>query len=85
MAEAVYLLCAATSVTCAVLLLRGYLRHRTRLLLWSSLCFVGLAANNALLFIDVIVVPDVDLSLWRGLTALTGVTLLLFGLVWESR
>lgn len=85
MAEAVYLLCAATSVTCAVLLLRGYLRHRTRLLLWSSLCFMSLAANNALLFIDLIVVPNADLLLWRGLTALTGVTLLLFGLVWESR
>lgn len=85
MAEAVYLLCAATSIACAALLLRGYLRQRTRLLLWSSLCFVSLAANNALLFIDLIMVPGIDLSLWRGLTGLVGVSLLLFGLIWESR
>jgi hypothetical protein len=82
----VYLLCAATSMACATLLLRGYVRQRTRLLLWSSLCFVLLAMNNALLFIDLIVVPDtVDLTLWRGLTALGGVGILLFGLLWESR
>lgn len=86
MPETVYLLCAATSLTCAVLLLRAYRRQRTRLLLWSSLCFVMLAVNNTLLFIDLIVVPtSVDLSLWRSTAALTGVGLLLFGLIWESR
>ena len=86
MPETVYLLCAATSVTCAVLLLRAHRRQRTRLLLWSSLCFVMLAVNNTLLFIDLIVAPtSVDLSLWRSTTALTGVGLLLFGLIWESR
>ena len=79
-------MCSATSIACAILLLRGYIRQRTRLLLWSSLCFVLLALNNALLFIDLIVVPaTTDLSLWRGLTALGGVGILLFGLVWESR
>jgi hypothetical protein len=86
MAEAVYLLCAATSVACAGLLLRGYLRQRTRLLLWSSVCFVLLALNNALLFIDLIIVPTtLDLSAWRSVTALAGVGVLLFGLIWESR
>jgi hypothetical protein len=86
MPEAVYLLCAATSLSCAILLLRGYLRQRTRLLLWSSLCFVLLALNNALLFIDLIIVPaGLDLSLWRSITALSGVSVLLFGLIWESR
>lgn len=86
MPEAVYLLCAATSLASAILLLRGYLRQRTRLLLWSSVCFVLLALNNALLFIDLIIVPsDLDLSVWRSVTALAGVTVLLFGLIWESR
>ena len=86
MAEAVYVLCAATSAACAVLLLRAYRRQRTRLLLWSSLCFGLLALNNVLLFIDLIVVPtSVDLSLWRAATALAGVSVLLFGLIWESR
>ena len=86
MAETVYLLCAVTSVICAVLLLRAYRRQRTRLLLWSSLCFMLLALNNTLLFVDLIVVPSgIDLSLWRGATSLAGVGVLLFGLIWESR
>lgn len=86
MAEAVYLLCAATSVACALLLLRGYRRQRTRLLLWSSLCFALLAINNSLLFVDLIIVPEaVDLSIWRSVTALAGISVLLFGLIWESR
>ena len=86
MPETVYLLCAATSVTCAVLLLRAYRRQRTRLLLWSSVCFVLLALNNTLVLLDLIVVPaGIDLSLWRGATSVAGVGVLLFGLIWESR
>ena len=86
MPETVYLLCAATSVTCAVLLLRAYRRQRTRLLLWSSVCFVLLALNNTLVLVDLIVVPaGIDLSVWRGATSVAGVGVLLFGLIWESR
>ena len=85
MATLVYALCALTSVACAVLLLRGYLANRVRLLLWSGLCFAGLAVNNVLLLVDKRVVPDVDLSLWRTVPALVGVSLLLYGLVWETR
>jgi hypothetical protein len=85
MATVVYALCALTSLACAVLLLRGYLRSRARLLLWSGLCFAGLAANNVLLLIDKRVVPTMDLSLWRSLPALAGVVVLLYGLVWETR
>ena len=85
MAETVYLLCAATSAACAALLRRAYLRQRTRLLLWSSLCFVLLAINNTLLFVDLSVATAIDLSLWRSITALAGVSVLLFGLIWESR
>jgi hypothetical protein len=85
MVETVYLLCAATSAVCAVLLLRAHRRTRTPLLLWSALCFVGLALNNAMLVIDLIVLPDVDLSTWRLVPALVGVGLLVYGLVWEPR
>ena len=84
MAEAVYLLCAATSAACALLLLRAHHRTGTSLLMWSGLCFVGLALNNAMLVIDLILVPDVDLSTWRIVPAAVGVALLLYGLVWES-
>jgi hypothetical protein len=84
MAETVYLLCAATSAACAVLLLRAHHRTGTRLLLWSGLCFVGLALNNAMLVVDLILVPEIDLSTWRLLPAVAGVAVLLYGLVWES-
>ncbi len=81
----VYILCAVTSAICAALLVRGYRRSGARLLFWSALCFVGLALNNALLIVDVGVVPEVDLSTWRMLPALAGVSLLLYGLIWETR
>ena len=85
MATLVYALCALTSLLCFALLVRGYLRTRARLLLWASLCFAGLALNNVILFVDVRVVPAVDLSAWRALPALAGVLLLVYGLVWDSR
>ena len=84
MAEAVYLLCAVTSIACAVLLVRGYRRSRSRLLLWSSLCFLGLAANNSILVVDRLIVPDVDLSAWRLVPAVIGVGVLVYGLVAEG-
>jgi hypothetical protein len=85
MAEAVYILCALTSIACAVMLARGYLRSRARLLLWSSLCFAGFATNNALLFIDKVLLPtQVDLSTWRTVAALLGLLVLLYGLIWDA-
>lgn len=84
MAAFVYLLCAATSLVCAVLLVRGYRRSRSHLLLWSSLAFAGLAGNNALLVIDRLVVKSVDLSTVRLVPAVLGVACLVYGLVWES-
>jgi hypothetical protein len=85
MASVVYALCALTSAGCAMLLVRGYARQRTPLLLWSSLCFVGLAVNNVLLYADLVLVPDVDLSLWRGLTGMGSLMVLLYGLIWDRR
>jgi hypothetical protein len=82
MGQLVYALCALTSLSCSILLLRGYARSRARLLLWSGLCFVGLFINNALLVVDARMV--FDLSVVRTLPAVVGVALLLYGLVWES-
>lgn len=84
MIELIYVLCALTSLACAVLLLRSYLRTRVRLLLWSGLCFAGLALNNALLVVEAHT-PVTDLSNLRTLPALAGVALLVYGLVWDSR
>lgn len=80
----VYVLCALTSLACSVLLLRGYRRTRTRLLLWSGLCFSGLFLNNILLLVNVGMVPNTDLSVVRALPSLVGIALLLYGLIWES-
>jgi Family of unknown function (DUF5985) len=84
MALLTYSLCALTSLLCAVLLLRGFARTRTRLLLWSGLCFVGLTLSNFVLVLDRIVYPEIDLSVVRLCAAFVGLLLLLFGLVWES-
>ena len=88
MAEAVYVMCALTSLFCAALLIRSFRSfraQRSRLLLWSSLCFVGLAATNALLVVDLMVVPSVDLSAVRTSLAVAAMMMLLTGLIWESR
>ena len=83
---AVYVLCALTSAACAVMLLRGYARSRARFLLWSSLCFVALFLNNLMLMIDRVVVPDRVLvpAEWRSAVALAGLSLLVFGLIWDA-
>lgn len=77
----VYLLCAATSAFCFLLLFRAYRRSRMRLLLWSSASFFVYAVANALLVIDMLVLPGVDIGLYRSLTTLLAVSLLLVGLV----
>jgi phosphatidylserine synthase len=85
MAELVYVLCALTSIVCAAMLLRAYRSSRNRLLLWSGVCFVGLALNNALMFVDLLVFPDVDLRVVRTAIASVSLLVLVHGLVGESR
>ena len=82
-AAIVYLLCLLTSATCAWLLGRSYGRTRNRLLLWSSICFAFLAANNLALVLDLVVWPDLDLRLVRLALALAAVSCLIWGFVWE--
>ena len=80
---AVYLLCFLTSAACALLLARSYRRTRARLLFWSGLCFLLLAANNLLVVVDLLLIPGIDLRLVRYLLQLAAVGLLLFGFVWD--
>jgi Family of unknown function (DUF5985) len=84
MAAIVYLLGTVLTLLCAALLLRFYVRVRTRLLLWSGLCFAGLTLSNALLFLDLVVYVDVDLYMWRLATAAVSMLLLVYGLIFES-
>ena len=81
----IYLLCVATSTLCAYLLARAYRRARSKLLVWSSLCFALLAVNNLLLALDVLVLPDnIDLTIPRVLSTLLAVSVMLYGFIWES-
>jgi phosphatidylserine synthase len=84
MAALVYVLCAVTSLACALLLARGWLRSRMPLLLWSSAGFAGMAVNNAVLVVDRLVLPDVDLSLWRLVPAAVGMLAMLAGLILDG-
>lgn len=82
-AAAVYVGCAVTAGLCAVLLLQAWGRTRLKLLFWSGLCFVGLTAGNIILVVDLLVVPDTDLFVWRNGMSLTSVAVLVYGLIWE--
>lgn len=84
MASIIYSMCMLTALICAGLLLRAWRRTGYRLLLWSGLCFAGLTLNNLFLMIDKVVLPSVDLSIWRTSMALLAMAVLLYGLIWES-
>jgi len=71
-------------LACAILLLRGYRRVRQNLLLWSGLCFLGLSLSNFFIFLDLVIVPQVDLYPVRLSAAAVSMLLLLYGLIWES-
>jgi hypothetical protein len=86
MGELVYSLCALTSLVCAVLLVRAWRATRSKLLLWSSVCFCGLFLNNMLLVVDeVLTDTTVSLLLFRDLTNAASVTALVLGLIWSTR
>lgn len=83
-ADAVYLLCFILSALCAGLLLRQYSRVASPVLLWSSACFVLLAASNLLVVVDQLMFPDLNFKLPRLVLTLLAVAVLLFGFIWEA-
>jgi hypothetical protein len=86
MGEVVYSLCALTSLACAVLLVRSWMRTRAKLLAWSSACFVGFTINSVLLVLDLVLYKtEIDLAMARALTAFLSVLALVVGLVWSSK
>jgi hypothetical protein len=80
----VYILCVATSVTCAVLLARTYARTRSRLLLWTALSFGLLAVNNLFLVLDLLVLRQIDFQPVRAVTFIGAILVLLYGFIWEA-
>lgn len=83
MAQVVYALCAVLSSACALLLYRGWRSTHVRLLWWSFVCFAFLALNNVLLVVDLVLVKATDLSVARAASALAGLLMLLYGLVYD--
>jgi hypothetical protein len=84
MGPIVYVMSTLTAATCAMLLLRGYASSQKLLLLWSGLCFVGLAVSSLLVFVDLVLFPDVDLYIYRLVTTVIAMALLLYGLISEA-
>lgn len=80
----VYLLCLATSIICAGLLVRTYLRSRSRLLLWTAVAFGLLALNNFFLVLDMLIFGEVDLRILRHVSAAAAVIILIYGFISES-
>ena len=81
----VYLLCAVASLICAMLLFRGYRTTRVPLLFWAALCFSILVGTNSLLFVDLVLFPDINLAPWRSGVTLVAFALFLYGLIFESQ
>ena len=84
MAGIIYGLCALTAFLCAWLLLKAYQGSKYRLLLWGGLCFAGLTLSNGLLVVDKLVLPLIDLSVWRYILTLISMLILLYGLIWDK-
>lgn len=84
MADVVFILCGITSLVCCVLLFRAYRQSKTRLLLWSALCFLGMGVSNVLLYLDIRVFVQTDLSIVRTIPALLGVCCLIYGLIIDT-
>lgn len=84
MAYVVYLLCSIMSFACAAFLLRAYWQNRSRLLLWSSVCFAGIALNNILLSVDFSLGPNYDLSAYRAFVSMISIGVLMYGLIWDT-
>ena len=82
-AALVYGLCLLTSALCAWLLWRAYGRSRAPLLAWSAACFGLLALNNLFVVLDMLVLTEVDLTLWRQGSSLAAIGVLLYGFIWE--
>jgi hypothetical protein len=79
-----YAVAILTSLLCTILLWRGYRRRGFRLLLWSAVCFAGLTVNNLILFVDLIVFPDIDLRPWRLAASLVGILAMLWAFLVEE-
>ncbi|MGE3177202.1 MAG: DUF5985 family protein [Vicinamibacterales bacterium] len=81
MAVTVYILCTLTSSLVALLLLREHWQTASRLLFWGAMSFVAMSASNALVLVDLVILPDVNLALVRASTFCLATVLFLVGIM----
>jgi hypothetical protein len=79
--QIVYILCALTSAACMFLLFGRYRKTKVGLLFWSAAAFFAFTLNNILLYVDLVLVPDIDFVVLRNSINLVGVSVLLYGLI----
>ena len=80
----VFALCSLTSIVCALLLARAYLRTRRRLLLWCAACFALMALNATVTLVDMWTLPLGNMLPYRQLASLGAVVVLIYGFIWEA-
>lgn len=85
MGTIVYALCAIASIVCFGLLFRSAVASKQRLIFWSAFCFFFLSIQNIILFIDLALISQIDLSFWRTSAGFIGCAGLLLSLLWENR
>lgn len=79
-----YAVAILTSLLCTILLWRGWRQRGFRLLLWSAVCFAGLTVNNLILFVDLVLLPDLDLRPLRLAASLVGILAMLWAFLAEE-
>lgn len=84
MTEAVYIGCAIASLICAYLMFSAYKAKPARLPFWTGVCFFGLFLNNVFLVVDLLLVPQIDLSPIRLLCGLVPSVFLIYAFVRDS-
>jgi hypothetical protein len=84
MAVTVYILCTLTSSLVAALLLREHWRTASRLLFWGAMSFISMTVSNALVILDLVILPDVDLALLRSATFCLATGLFLVGIMKDT-
>lgn len=83
-AKLIYLLCAATSLVAAGLLIRRYRARPVPLLFWSACSFAGLCIGNVLVFVDLGIPTQSDLSLPRAAIGAAAMVALVYGLITDA-
>lgn len=81
MAIIIFVLCVLSSAFCAVMLCRQWRRMSNPLIFWSALAFLAFTLSNAILVLDLVFLPQIDLRPLRSSVTLLAVLLQLFGLI----